>query len=330
MQGGKFAFSTQEVEVPLSNDITLEIAARDAESLDHATKYHIDAGGFASEEAALKAAEALRVRLRLLNAIFGLGLNIPIENKISGQVSDEIKKSVKAEHGATALDSVWGINIYPDDGLHFEYVVEGNFKVRPSDPSYILDGLKTLWNLDVALDVPSETALHILCLATQETSDKTAFLTCYLALEQLISRKPRSELAQAHIRKFQDELSQVTESGPESLNASERQSLCGALSALKEESFSSALTRFGRGITAPALIKGVTPQKFLSACIAARNKIAHNAEPNTEIPMGELSAGLREFVLALIWNRNNLPPFSMSTPPSAITVPAGGMSIRVM
>lgn len=329
-QGGKFAFTEPEVSIVVSESLTFDLAARNAESLDKATNYHLDAGGFESEQAARAAAEALKVRLRLLNAILNLGLNIPTEDKISGQVSEQIKNKMKMEHGATAIDSVWGINVYPDDGLHFEYVFSGNIEVRPSDPSYIFEGLKTLWPLDISLDAVSETALHILGLATQETSDKAAFLASYLALEQLIERKPRSDAAQAQIRRFQQELTELSTGSPNAILAPELRSLTGALAALNEESFSSALSRFGKGITVPTLIKGVTPQRFLSACIDARNKIAHRAEPSTKIPLGELAAGLREVVLGLIWSRNKLPPFSMNTPPSAISIPSGGMQIRVM
>lgn len=107
-QGGKFAFEQPEVTTALSESLTLEFAARNAESLDKATNYHIDAGGFESEQAARKAAEALRVRLRLLNAILNLGLNIPTDDKISGYLSDVIKDGVKTEHGATAIDSILG------------------------------------------------------------------------------------------------------------------------------------------------------------------------------------------------------------------------------
>lgn len=329
-QRGKFAFEQREVDIQISDFLTLELAARNAESLDQATNFHIDAGGFDSEPAAREAAEALRVRLRLLNAILNLGLNIPSEDRISGQVSEEIKKQVKEDHGATAIDSIWGVNVFPDDDSHFEYVMGGGIDVRPSDPSYIFEGLKKLWPLEISLDAPSEIALHILGLATQETSDKAGFLTCYLALEQLIDRKARSEAARSQIGKFQRDLTELSAAAPEAITNAELQSLKGALSALNEESFSSALARFGRTITAPALLKGVTPTKFFSACIDARNKIAHKAEPSTKIPLSELASGLREAVLGIIWTRNNLSPFSMATPPSAVNIPVGGIKIRVM
>ncbi|CAH1903681.1 conserved hypothetical protein [Candidatus Nitrotoga sp. HW29] len=326
---GTFAFSTPTASVPVSDGLTFELSARNADSLDEATNFHFDGGGFLSANEARQAAEALRIRLRLLNAILGLGLNIPVGDKVSSQVSEEIKTKLKSEQNATVIDSIWGVSVYPDDGLHFEYILSGNVVVKPSDPSYILDGLKTIWDLVVSLDSASEVALHILCLATQETSDKANFLTSYLALEQLVDRESRSTAAQAAIRRFQDELTSAA-TIEKSLTDAEVRSLNGALASLNEESFPSALTRLGTRIATPARICGVTPTKFLSACISARNKIAHHAEPETEIPLGELAKGLREFVLGLIWTRNSLPSFTMTTPPSAVSIPSGGMSIRVM
>lgn len=330
LQPGKFAFEQEEKQVQVSETVTLEIAARNAETLDAATNYHIDATGFETPEAARSAAEILRVRLRLLNAILGLGLDIPVGDKITSQVSDEIKTKLKAEQGATVVDSVWGAVVFPDDGYHFEYVFSGNVVVRPSDPSYILDALKTLWELPISLDEDSEIALHILCLATQETSEKAAFLTAYLALEQLVERKPRSDAAQEVLRRFQRELMVLASDNTHPLSNSEAKSISGLLASLTEESFPSALTRLGKQIAAPADMCGMTPSKFLSACIGVRNKIAHKAEPETNIPLADITKALREFVLRLIWTRNRLPAFSLNTPPSTISIPDGGMSIRVM
>jgi hypothetical protein len=329
-QPGKLPFPKPEVQIAVSDSLTLEVAARNAETLEAATNFHIDGPGFLSPETASIAAEALRVRLRLLNAILGLGLNIPVGNKISAQVSDEIKTKLKAEQGATVVDSVWGASVFPDDGLHFEYVVSGNIAVSPSDPQYLLEGIKKLWELDIALDKQSEDALQILCLATQETSDKAAFLTSYLALEELVDRRPRSDAAKEVLQRFQKELSELGADSEHPLPQEEANSLVGVLGSLSEESFSSALSRLGRQITQPTEICGLSVPKFLSACIDARNKIAHHAEPETTVPLTDLSKSLREFVLMLVWTRNKLPNFTLNTPPSAVSIPPGGLSIRVM
>jgi hypothetical protein len=329
-QPGKLPFPKPEVQIEVSDSLTLEVAARNAETLNAATNFHIDGTGFVSAEAATIAAEALRVRLRLLNAILGLGLNIPVGDKISAQVSEEIKNKLKSEQGATVVDSVWGASVFPDDGVHFEYVVSGNIGVSPSDPAYLLEGIKKLWALDISLDKQSEDALQILCLATQETSDKAAFLTTYLALEELVDRRPRSDAIKEVLQHFQKELSELGANSAHPLLPEEASSLFGVLGSLNEESFSSALSRLGRQITQPAEICGLAIPKFLSACIDARNKIAHHAEPETAIPFGDLSKALREFVLKLIWTRNKLPNFTLDTPPSAVSIPPGGLSIRVM
>lgn len=142
-QPGKFAFSTNEQRVTLSDGLTLSLVARNAETLDQATAFHLEAGGFATEEAALVAGEALRVRIRILNAILGLGLNVPQGDSPSGHVSDEIKRKLREEHDAVVLDGVWGLVTFPDDGRHFEYVLGGNLEVRPSDPSYVVTALRT-------------------------------------------------------------------------------------------------------------------------------------------------------------------------------------------
>ena len=329
-QPGKLPFPKPEVQIEVSDALTLEVAARNAETLNAATNFHIDGTGFTSADAATLAAEALRVRLRLLNAILGLGLNIPVGDKVSAQVSEEIKNKLKSEQGTTVVDSIWGASIFPDDGLHFEYVVSGNIVVSPNDPGYLLEGIKKLWTLDISLDKQSEDALQILCLATQETSDKAAFLTSYLALEELVERRPRSDAAREVLQLFKKELSQLGADSAHPLLPEEASSLVGVLGSLNEESFSSALSRLGRQITQPAEICGVPIPKFLSACIDARNKIAHHAEPETAIPLGELSKALRTFVLMLVWTRNKLPDFTLNTPPSAVSIPPGGLSIRVM
>lgn len=329
-QPGTLPFNRAEVQIEVSQGTNLEVAARNADTLSAATNFHIDGTGFVSAEAALGAAEALRVRLRLLNAMLGLGLSIPVGNTVSAQVSDDVKNKLKSEQGATVVDSIWGASAFPDDGLHLECVVSAKIQVNPSDPEYLLEGIKKLWALDISLDKQSEDALQILCLATQEISEKTAFLTSYLAIEELVERRPRSDAARKVLQQFRDRLNEIGTDSAHPLLPDEANSLIGVLGSLNDESFSSALGRLGKLITEPTEICSVSIPKFLSACIDARNKIAHHAEPETTIPLRDLSKSLREFVLMLVWSRNGLPNFTLNTPPSAMSVPQGGLTIRVM
>lgn len=326
----KFAFNTTEESFILPDGLKLTLVARNANSLDEATTFHIDGGGFPTEVEAKAAGEALRNKLRLLNAILAFGLNIPVGDTPSASVSDEVKKDVVSKYAGVVIDSVWGLLTFPDDGMHFEYVVGGNLEVRPSEPEYVFNALKTLWSLNVQLDGQSEQALQILGLANLETSDKAAFLTSYLALEQLVERRPRSRVAKKLIERFTAQLKQASKRKRSPIPPAEVQSLSGSLSALRKESFSSALARLGRSLTNPTHIQGIPVQRFLSACIDARNKIAHHAEPRTPYSLIQLTNGLREVAIGLIWTRNQLPPLTFNTPASSISAPAGSVAVRVL
>ena len=204
------------------------------------------------------------------------------------------------EKNAVVFDGVWGIVTFPDDGRHFEYVFDGNLQVRPSDPSYVFTALQTIWPLPIQLDGPSEDALHVLGLATLETSEKAAFLTSYLALEHLIVQAPRSKTAKTLIARFQTQVERATRRKRSPLPDTEARSLSGALAALNQESFSSALMRFAGRVETPTAIKNIPVKRFFSACIKARNRIAHHTEPSTKVALPDLTAGLCEVVVGLI------------------------------
>jgi len=326
----KFAYKTAEETFEVADGLLLTLAARNADTLDEATTFHLDGGGFSTEADARAAGESLRLKLRVLNAMLGLGLNVPLGDTRSAGVSEEVKQSVATKHAGAVIDSIWGLQTYPDDGMHFEYVVGGTLEVRPSEPDYIFRALRTLWNTEVRLDGPSEEALQILGLANLETSDKASFLTTYLALEQLVDRRARSKAAKQLVARFGKQLLSAASRKKSPIPSAEAQSLRGALSSLYEESLSSALARLGRSLTNPTHIQGVPVRRFFSACVDARNKIAHHAEPRPRYPLTQLTNGLREVALALIWTRNQLPSVTLNTPASSVSAPAGSIAIRVM
>jgi hypothetical protein len=115
-----------------------------------------------------------------------------------------------------------------------------------------------------------------------------------------------------------------------SLHEREAASLMGALAALREESFTTALTQFVERLNSPPEIKGRPLKKFISDCIKARNRIAHNAEIESSLNLSELSSGLREIVLTLIWTFNGIPGISVDVPASTVSIQQGELSIRVL
>jgi hypothetical protein len=134
---GFFKNDQEYTEFQIANGPTIQLVARDAETLTLATRFHFEAGGFHTEEFARNVGERLRLRLRILNSMLDLGISVPIGDKRSGGISDEIKKKAFENTGGIAMDNIAGLAIYPDDGQHFEYVTDARATVNPSDPTFL-------------------------------------------------------------------------------------------------------------------------------------------------------------------------------------------------
>ena len=326
---GVFAYDSETATAALVSGPELTVVARDAEHLVHARTAHLEAGGFPSEESARAAGERLRLRLRILSAMLGLGLHVPIEDQQGSATGEELKAALLRDHNSVAMDSVFGLNIFPDDGRHFEYVASGGFAAVASEPDYIFRALESLWSVEVSLDPESEDALRILGLAAIEPSPKTAFLATFLALEPLVPRRPRSRQAVELIRRFQSQLEKASHRKRAPLGSKEMASLKGAIAALREESFNSALSRLATQPGFPVEIQGQTTKKLFSESISARNKIAHRAKVPDEAVLNQLSLGLARVALLLIWSRTKLPNITVNVPPTTIRFGKEKPTIRV-
>jgi hypothetical protein len=309
---GFFGLDCNSFGYEVNRDIGLEVFARDSDELVQATKYHIDCGGFESEELALAAGEKLRKKLRLLNSVLDLGLVIHTKDELTGKVSESVKSSVK-EKGGVLLDSRVGLSVIPDDGLHGELVTTGSFRVRISDPIFLLDAVKKIWDIEFKFDEKAEDVVELLNLSSAEASPKLKFLTAYLALEQLITIKERSEAAKELINSF------IKETNASGIPDEEKASLVGSLSNLTKGSFSGALKTLSKSITNPKEIQGYTPEQLASKAIGLRNKIAHKLEITSDTDINAITTGIREMTLGLLWSEYKLPNFSIYRPADSVS-----------
>jgi hypothetical protein len=298
------------------------LTARDADTLIKATKFHIDGIGFLDAESAYEYGEKLRIKLRVLNAMLSMGFTIPLVDGTSGKVSDDIKKDIFEKTGAVYLDTIVGLEVFPDDKKHFEHVLSAKINVAPSDPLYLINAIKSIWPIDMDLDARSEDALNILNISIAETSPSAQFLTTFLALERLIVRLQRNEIALSLLKEFQNAVSDSQ------LSKIEKESLKGALGNLHEESFSNALIKFSYRIKEPTNIAGKTPRAFFSECIRVRNLIAHDSTLDPSFDLRTLTQNLRNVVISLIWTNQKLPSVSVYQPHSNISFES--MEIRIL
>lgn len=320
---GFFHFEDETKAFQIEGGPEVILVARDADTLSKASRFHLEGRGFPDEETARKVGERLRLRLRVLNSLLGLGIDVPTTDMTSGSVSEEVKEKILLENNGIVLDNIAGLAVFPDDDKYFEYVMAMSGNVYPSDPSFLFKALGQVWPLEMQLDERAQDALEILGRATTETSPRTRFLLTYLAAERMVDRPSRSDQAKELIKDFQE---QVRCAG---LTPKEADSLCGALAYLNEQSFPSALFNLVGLINNPPELKGRRMRDFLSECVSARNKIAHNALHSPDINILELADGLRQFVMILIWTENHIPSISIDVPASAVSIPDGGLTIRV-
>lgn len=308
---GFFRIDEKSIDYQIDSNLVVTVVPRDADRLHEATKYHIESGGFPSVEEARSCGEKIRTHLRLLNCLFHLGLTIPIVDGTSGNVSTAIKEKTR-EDGGELIDTIVGLHVYPDDGLHFEHVASGKMNVYPSDPYYVLKSIKDTWGNIYHLDEHATDVIEILNVSVRETSPKIKFLATYLAMEQIVKKEMRSEKAQRLI----DELIQSTNSS--GLSNSEKQSLVGALGHLKEQSFSSAFTAFSKRITSPTEISNMPIPKFVSDCIKIRNKIAHNVAIEKMPQLDNYTNNLRNMAMSVLWSEYGFPEISVYRPADQI------------
>ncbi len=318
---GFFCIDSESIDYPLNEELVIQIVPRDSDNLLNASKYHIECGGFSSYQDAQNCGEKLRTHLRMLNCMLDLGLSIPSIDGKSGTVSEGIKNQIR-EDGGELLDTIVGLHVYPDDGKHFEHVTSGKMNVYPSEPYYVLKGLKESWNNTFELNESAAEVIEILNISVREVSPKVKYLATYLAMEQVIERKMRSEAAQDLI----DQFIQLTNDSE--LPKPEKGSLAGALGSLKEQSFSSAFTSFSKRITSPETINEMPVTKFVSECIKLRNKIAHNVEIDAMPKIEEYTKHLRSMAMSILWAENNFPNLSVYRPADQIEMEK--MEIRVL
>lgn len=214
-----------------------------------------------------------------------------------------------------------GLAVFPDDGRHAELSIDGTMSTRPTDPEYILETLRSLWKIDCTLDPASEVALHLVGAAILEGSGKAAFLSCYLALEQLIERKPRNRPAIELIDRFRKQVDKAARRKGTPISEGERSSLSAALKNLHKESFKGALLRFAARIAEPKSIQDLPLKRFLTQCVDTRNRIAHGGDVD-EASLPGMTSGLRQFVLGSIWSRNRLPRLEVKRSPVLAEVPS--------
>lgn len=282
---GFFGFEEKQRTFSIGDHLELTLTARNADKLSEASRFHFEGGGFPDEDTARGIAERLRLRLRVLNALLDLGLSVPAVDKPGLRVSDHVKGDVIRKTGATVVDSMLGVMVFPDDGSHFEYDLDGRVSVSSGDPEYLFRAIGQVWPVEMQFDARASDAIEILNMASKEASPRAKFLLTYLSLERLVERKKLSKNAENLIKSFREQIFSSD------LDEQERKSLDGSLGRLRFQSFPNAVMAWVDRIVSPGEINGKPLRILLKEFISVRNKIAHDATLDPDTDLNSLSMG---------------------------------------
>jgi hypothetical protein len=320
---GFFQIDEEFATFTLGDGTELTLTARNGDTLSKASQFYIDVGSFPDEKTARACGERLRLRLRVLNSLLGLGFTVPLKDTVRNNVPDEQKANLTQAVDCVILDKVEGISVFPDDGKHVEICMSIQARVRPSDPAYLFNALSEIWPLEMTLTVRTATALEILSRATAETSPRSRFLLIYLAAEQVVDKGRRSSAAIILI----GELLEIVRrrSGEDKDIAS----LEGSLSKMCDQSFKSALMRIAE-VNPSVKINGMPLKALFSKSAELRDKLAHTENVPKKLNIDLLSNNLRHFVMNMIWTENKIPDLTVQGSSSTFSIPEGGATIRIL
>lgn len=299
----------------------LQVFARDADTMDKATRYHFDCVGFPDEVSARQSGESLRQALRFLVAILEFPLVVNCNDKETGSVHDDLKRPLR-EAGGDLLNTRVGLSVFKDDDLTKEFVGSGSARVRIGDPEKVLRIIADFWQQSVTIDEKSARVLEILSLSEAEASLATRFLITYLAIEELIPVEQRDDEARAVL----DRLKAIVQSS--TARESDKHAMASLIGSMERESFRSAWSRLAGRITSPSDVDGISLGDLIARSVALRNRVAHKVVESDNEELRILTRALRKFAVLLIWSNNRLPPMSFDRPADKVSV--GNMEFRLL
>lgn len=90
------------MSVELGGGLDIILSARDADTLVKATGFHFEGRGFLNEEDARLVGERLRLRVRILNGLLGLGIVVPSVDSRRSTLADAVNEKILRETGGSS------------------------------------------------------------------------------------------------------------------------------------------------------------------------------------------------------------------------------------
>ena len=275
--------------------VWLKSSAADGERLCDATNLVIRGEGYANEEEAARAGERWRDVFSRAFARVHLAADFG-DRKPFGTLTEAGEAWYSEQLRHPVLGDQPGVTVFVDQpGLRF-VASDAEVCKRPSEARSRLV-LKEAARLSDPLKGPERLSFDLYSGSFFQPSADSRLLMLTMALETLLDLQPRSDAARAHVTA----MIEATEAN-DGLTQSERISLRGSLTWLRDESIGQAGRRLARTLE-PRTYGGKTPAAFFTRCYEMRSALAHGRVPrpdrtdvdilaaNLELFVGDLLAG---------------------------------------
>lgn len=275
--------------------VWLKSSEAEGERLCDATKLVIRGEGYANEEEAAREGERWRDVVSRAFARVHLAADFG-DRKPFGTLTKAGEAWLSEQVGHPVLGDRPGVTVFVDQpGLRFAASKAEGCK-RPSEQRNRLV-LSEAARLNEPLKGPERLAFDLYSGSFFQPSADSRLLMLTMAVETLLDLQPRSEAARAHV----SAMIEATQANA-GLSQSERDSLLGSLTLLRDESIGQAGRRLARTL-GPRRYGDKAPAAFFTRCYEIRSALVHGHVPrpdrgdvdahaaNLEIFVGDLLAG---------------------------------------
>jgi hypothetical protein len=259
-----------------------------------ATRLILIGTGYASEEEALAAGELWRGSLMRAFATLNVAADFGDASRPTGGFTPEGLNA--ASRGRRAFNDPLELWSYEDDDGEepLFFVSNGIDGWFISSPHERLEGALAEATEMGGLSQTGRVS-YDLYAGSFGLGPEPRFAMLMTAFESLLTPKPRSAEAQAHVR------SMIEATRTSELPSSEIQSICGSLNWLLDQSISQAGRELAWFLGPRDYLNGEEPGKFFTKCYEVRSRLLHGKHPiPTQGELGQLAAPLERLVSELI------------------------------
>ena len=270
------------------------VASGGSTNLKSAKIIVLKGGPFSTEDQALAVGESAKKALMLSLTRMRIGASFGLDEPRS-VLTESGRQYFEQRVGKRILQDLPQVVIF-DDNIPTQFA---NLNVRPVIGK-TSDRLKKIFRsaLEMAPEFSEreQLALELYGAAFFEPTTRARFLALMIAVEALLEPKPRSARAIEMVDSF---IQQAR--GNTAVDKCERDSVCGTLKWLKQES----INRMGRDLAKERLAGrqylGMSPSDFFTLCYEVRSNIVHTGKVRNErADIGQLASELESFVADLI------------------------------